>query len=277
MGFTCPEGQTAPDFLTSLTNPTERIVKPGFEALVPHTPDEFAKRWRQSEERRQLQDQITGFNAEYPFGGEDSRAFHLLRKQEKSRHQRTASPYTLSYYRQILLCMWRQWKDFKANPAVTVFILVVNFVEALIVASIFFNLNQTTSSFFSRGAVLFMLVLLNAFGTDPQSHLRRLSHLLTGRPSVYRLHPRDHHPLRQASDRGEAQEVCANTSQRRGTVIDHHESAFQARQCNSREHHALLHDKSSTCAWTLLFLFARIFRLAHGVSGPLDIFRIHTS
>lgn len=66
MGFTCPEGQTTPDFLTSLTNPVERVVTPGFEASVPRTPDEFANRWLQSQERRRLQDEIAAFNDEIP-------------------------------------------------------------------------------------------------------------------------------------------------------------------------------------------------------------------
>ncbi len=42
MGFHCPERQTTPDFLTSLTNAQERVVRPGFENKVPRTPDEFA-------------------------------------------------------------------------------------------------------------------------------------------------------------------------------------------------------------------------------------------
>ena len=43
--------------------------------------------------------------------------------------------------------------------------IVVNFFEALIIASIFYNLPESTSSFFMRGGVLFMMVLLNAFGS----------------------------------------------------------------------------------------------------------------
>jgi ABC-type multidrug transport system permease subunit len=43
--------------------------------------------------------------------------------------------------------------------------LFVNFVEALIIASIFVNLPGNTSSFFKRGGLLFMMVLLNAFGS----------------------------------------------------------------------------------------------------------------
>lgn len=43
--------------------------------------------------------------------------------------------------------------------------LTMNFIEALILASIFYNLAGDTSSFFSRGTVLYMLILLNAFGS----------------------------------------------------------------------------------------------------------------
>jgi ABC-type multidrug transport system permease subunit len=43
--------------------------------------------------------------------------------------------------------------------------LTMNFTEALILASIFYKLPMDTSSFFKRGALLFMLILLNAFGS----------------------------------------------------------------------------------------------------------------
>jgi hypothetical protein len=36
---------------------------------------------------------------------------------------------------------------------------------ALIIGSVFFNLPQTTNSFYSRSAMLFFAVLLNAFGS----------------------------------------------------------------------------------------------------------------
>lgn len=43
--------------------------------------------------------------------------------------------------------------------------IVVNLFEALILASVFYNLKSNTSTFFSRGAVMFMIVLLNALGS----------------------------------------------------------------------------------------------------------------
>ena len=48
--------------------------------------------------------------------------------------------------------------------------LIVNLFEALILASVFYNLKSNTSTFFSRGAVMFMIVLLNALGSMVCSH-----------------------------------------------------------------------------------------------------------
>ena len=36
---------------------------------------------------------------------------------------------------------------------------------ALVIASVFFNLQPDTNSFFERGAVLFFAILMNAFGS----------------------------------------------------------------------------------------------------------------
>jgi ATP-binding cassette, subfamily G (WHITE), member 2, PDR len=54
LGFHCPESQTVPDFLTSMTNPVERVVREGFENRVPRSSEDFARSWRESSERAQL-------------------------------------------------------------------------------------------------------------------------------------------------------------------------------------------------------------------------------
>jgi len=54
MGFFCPEQQTTPDFLTSLTSAAERRPAKGFEGKVPTTPLEFAKAWKASEQYKKL-------------------------------------------------------------------------------------------------------------------------------------------------------------------------------------------------------------------------------
>jgi ATP-binding cassette subfamily G (WHITE) protein 2 (PDR) len=48
MGFLKHPRATIADFLTSITNPRERIVREGFENRVPRSPVEFAAAWKQS-------------------------------------------------------------------------------------------------------------------------------------------------------------------------------------------------------------------------------------
>ncbi|KAH7390477.1 putative ABC multidrug transporter [Pyrenochaeta sp. MPI-SDFR-AT-0127] len=165
LGFECPSSQTTPDFLTSMTSPSERCIKPGYEMIAPRTPDEFAQRWKDSSERKHLLAQIETYTTEHPFNGTDAQTFTLAREMEKSKNQRHVSPYTLSYWGQVKLCMWREVLKLRNDPSILIVMIINNFFEALILASIFYNLPETTSSFYHRGAVIFMMVLLNGFGS----------------------------------------------------------------------------------------------------------------
>lgn len=148
-----------------MTSPSERRIKPGYENKTPRTSDDFARCWKDSVERSSLLRDIEEYKQSHPLRGPGRGHFSTSRKLEKSKRQRTKSPYTLSYWKQIHLCMWREFQRLKGDPSVPIVMIVVNFFEALIIASIFYNLPESTSSFFMRGGVLFMMVLLNAFGS----------------------------------------------------------------------------------------------------------------
>lgn len=83
-GYHCPQNQTTADFLTSLTNPMERIVQPGAEKRVPRTPDEFADVWKKSKERALLMNDISAFEEEYPMNGTETEKFMLARKTQQA-------------------------------------------------------------------------------------------------------------------------------------------------------------------------------------------------
>ncbi|RFN50742.1 atpase [Fusarium flagelliforme] len=165
LGFECPDRQTTPDFLTSMTAPAERVVRPGFENKVPRTPDEFAARWKESREYQIVQSEIDRYKALYPLNGSSADAFRENKKSAQAKGQRLKSPFTLSYMQQVNLCLWRGWKRLKGSPGVTIFALIANTCTALIAASLFYNMQPTTSDFFKRGAVLFLAVLSNAFAS----------------------------------------------------------------------------------------------------------------
>jgi ATP-binding cassette, subfamily G (WHITE), member 2, PDR len=85
-GWHCPPRQTTADFLTSLTNPSERIAQEGWEGRVPRTPDEFARQWRESDERKHLLAEIEQYESEYPIGGEWLDKFKHSRNAQQSNH-----------------------------------------------------------------------------------------------------------------------------------------------------------------------------------------------
>jgi len=165
MGFDCPDRQTDADFLTSMTSPLERVVRPGWEDRVPRTPDEFAARWKESADRVELMRQIEEYNQRFPVGGEQLEKFKQSRKAQQAKGQRIKSPYTLSYMQQVNLCLWRGFRRLMADPSITLTQLIANSIMALIISSVFYNLPSNTSSFYSRAALLFFAILMNAFGS----------------------------------------------------------------------------------------------------------------
>lgn len=165
LGFVCPEQQTTADFLTSMTNHSERIVRPGWEGRTPRTADEFAKAWKASSARASLLSEIDLYLEQHPFDGVHHAQFSESRRLDQSKHQRERSPFNLSYMEQMRLTLWRSWVMLKNDPSITLTMFTASIFEGLIVSSIFYNLPSTTGSFFRRTILLFFIILINAFSS----------------------------------------------------------------------------------------------------------------
>src|SRR5436190_12759190 len=67
---------------------------------------------------------------------------------------------------QIKLCIWRGFQRLKGDMSMTLTSVVGNIVMSLIISSVFYNLPADSSSFFSRGALLFFAILMNGFASS---------------------------------------------------------------------------------------------------------------
>lgn len=163
MGWYCPPRQTTGDFLTSVTNPTERQAAEGYEDRVPRTPDEFEKFWRSSPEYADLQREIKEYEELYPVGHEgELQAFRDYKRDQQAKHVRPKSSYVVSVPMQIKLNTKRQWQRIWNDKASTFTPIVSNIIMALIIGSVFFGTPNATGGFQAKGAVLFFAVLINA-------------------------------------------------------------------------------------------------------------------
>jgi hypothetical protein len=179
-GWYCPPRQTTGDFLTAVTNPTERQAKKGMEDKIPRTPADFVKCWRESQDYKKLLEEINDFEQEYPINEHATLA--QLREQKnyiQAKHVRPKSPYLVSISMQVRLNIRRAYQRIWGDFASTGTQAGLNVVMALIVGSIYYGHSEGTSSFGGRGSVLFLAVLFNAL-----TSIGEISGLYAQRPVV---------------------------------------------------------------------------------------------
>ncbi|KAL3474110.1 ATP-binding cassette transporter [Aspergillus californicus] len=166
MGYHCPDRQTVPDFLTSLTSPAERTVRPGFEDQVPRTASEFATRWQESKLRQVLLQDIASFEQQYPLGGPSVDEFRTARQIEKSSMMTSKSPYTISVPQQIALCVRRGFQRIQGDKSFVIITVLGNFLMSLMLGSVFYDLPNDTQSLNKRCILLFFALLFNALNSS---------------------------------------------------------------------------------------------------------------
>ncbi|KAK6067384.1 multidrug resistance protein cdr1 [Seiridium cupressi] len=165
MGYHCPHRQTTADFLTSLTNPAERVTQPGLETRVPRTPDEFAEAWKRSGIYKELQKKIDLFEVDTAMENNYFEPLKKARKLQQASLTRNWSPYTLSIPMQIGLCMQRGFQRLAGDKTFFIVTIAANFVISVVLGSIYYNLDPVADSLNSRCILLYFAILFNALSS----------------------------------------------------------------------------------------------------------------
>ncbi|KAF5575236.1 ATPase [Fusarium pseudocircinatum] len=184
LGFECPERQTTADFLTAVTDPTERRFRPGFEHRAPRTPEELESAFRNSPHYQELLADVAAYKESlHQSDYQDAKRFQGAVQDSKSKHVSDKSPYTISFPRQVLACTKREaWLLFGDTTTLwtKLFIIVSN---GFIVGSLFYGQTEDTASAFSRGGTIFFSILFLGW-----LQLSELMKAVSGRAVVARHH-----------------------------------------------------------------------------------------
>ncbi|KAL0930081.1 ABC-2 type transporter [Colletotrichum truncatum] len=179
MGWYKDPQQVAPDFLTAITNSTERRPRTGMEHKVPRTPEEFARYWQRSQDYQELNGQIQTFRDEHPFDAKDAETIFDVHQKQQANHTRQGSPYLLSIPMQIRLWLWRAFRRMRNDVQAVRSVVGSQVSLSLIIGSMFFKSPNNSSAFFQKGAVLFFSILMNAIIT-----INEILQLYSQRPIV---------------------------------------------------------------------------------------------
>ncbi|KAE8362635.1 P-loop containing nucleoside triphosphate hydrolase protein [Aspergillus caelatus] len=147
LGFIRPPRATTADFLTSLTNAKERRVRPGFEAQVPRTPDEFAVAWRRSPEWQAIRKEVEEFD-------------QLHSPLDRERDHPVIYQTTVAH--QVRTCLGRAFVRSRHSVPGIVSGVIGNIILAIILGSVFYNLAEDTASFQARSILIFYATMMNA-------------------------------------------------------------------------------------------------------------------
>ncbi|OAA35191.1 opaque-specific ABC transporter CDR3 [Metarhizium rileyi] len=151
LGFVKPNHSTTADFLTSLTNPVERLVREGYENRVPRTADDFELAWRQSDHAKAVLQEIL-----------DIESSLRPRKSEADSRPSATTRIIMPAYRQVVICIQRGFLRLANNYVPVVAGILANSILGLILGSAFYNLPDTAESMDKRAVLLFFSLIINA-------------------------------------------------------------------------------------------------------------------
>ncbi|OQV10163.1 hypothetical protein CLAIMM_14198 [Cladophialophora immunda] len=160
LGFVCDDSANIGDFLTGVTVPTERVVKPGYEQQFPRTGATIREIYDQSDIKKRME-----LEYEYPASAtarENTTEFQEAVKQEKAKSLFKKSPLTTSLNSQILACVVRQYQILWGDKATFAIKQISCLVQALVAGSLFYNAPDNSAGLFVKGGALFFALLYNS-------------------------------------------------------------------------------------------------------------------
>ncbi|PQE05366.1 ABC transporter protein [Rutstroemia sp. NJR-2017a BVV2] len=180
LGFKEKPRQTTPDFLTGCTDEFEREYAEGRSAdNAPHSPETLAQAFIESKFSTRLTEEMAAYKQVVAEDKQRHDDFQVAVLDSKRKGASKNSVYSIPYYLQIWALMQRQylikWQD--------KFSLVVSWITSIVVAivlgTVWLNLPKTSAGAFTRGGLLFISLLFNAFQAFAE-----LASTMLGRPIV---------------------------------------------------------------------------------------------
>ncbi|KAJ5385996.1 hypothetical protein N7509_008537 [Penicillium cosmopolitanum] len=174
LGFCRDDGGNIADFLTGVTVPTERQIRPGYEAKFPRDATSILSHYQQSHIFKTMQTEYC-----YPTTEEankNSKDFQANARLERN-HQ--SSQFTVSLFEQICVCVVRQYQILGGDMTTFFIKQGANLIQALVAGSLYYMAPNDSSGIFLKGGALFWSVLYNCM-----TMMSEVVESFTGRPII---------------------------------------------------------------------------------------------
>ena len=139
-----------------MTDPNGRIIREGFENRAPRTAAEFAAAFLKSEHGRENRSDMEAYRLKYVEQPDLKQRYRLSAVAEHAKTQRKKSAYTISIPMQARAVALRRIQIIRGNAAIEIIQIIVFMLQSVINGTVFLQIPDNTSAYFSRGGVLFL-------------------------------------------------------------------------------------------------------------------------
>ncbi|KAF4450095.1 hypothetical protein F53441_6739 [Fusarium austroafricanum] len=163
LGFAPRPRQTSADYLTGCTDNFEREYAPGrSEENAPHSPESLEEAFKKSDACKSLDAEMAEYKASLAQETDTHNDFQIAVKEGK-RGTSKRSVYQVGFHLQVWALMKRQF-TLKLQDRFNLFFgWFRSIVIAIVLGTLYLNLGKTSASAFSKGGLLFVALLFNAF------------------------------------------------------------------------------------------------------------------
>ncbi|KAJ3034459.1 hypothetical protein HDV00_005010 [Rhizophlyctis rosea] len=198
LGFLCEERKSTPDFLTGITNPQERKIKPGYEAKVPQTPQELEEAFRKSRDYEILKAQRTTYE-EIIQKEQPSTHFRAYVSQMKMRGADTI--YTTNFWQQSKALARREFQLIWGDKVAFLGKFFNLATKGILYATVFLNMPLSGTGAFLRGSAMNVSVFFNSMiSLSELPNAMRGRRILQKHKSYAMYHPAAYHIANILSD-----------------------------------------------------------------------------
>ncbi|KAI1347172.1 ABC-2 type transporter [Xylaria sp. FL0043] len=179
LGFLPRPRQTTPDYVTGCTDEFEREYSEGYSPQnAPHSPETLAEAFEKSKFAQSLQAEMDDYKVRLETETAKHEDFRLAVRESK-RSGAKRSVYSVGFHQQIWALMKRQFALKIQDKLGLSLSWLRSIIIAIVLGTLFLNLQETSASAFSKGGLLFISLLFNAFQAFSE-----LGSTMTGRPIV---------------------------------------------------------------------------------------------
>lgn len=160
LGFICDDSANVADFLTGVTVPKERSIRPDFVNRFPRTADAIREEYRRSTIKANM-DQELG----YPITTAAKRYTDDFKEAiSYDRHKLLPknSLFTVSFAEQVRACVVRQYQMMWGDKSTFIIKQAATLVQAFIVGSLFYNSPPDSRGLFLKSGAIFFALLNNS-------------------------------------------------------------------------------------------------------------------